>query len=442
MNNRVVANGTPLADRFDNVARVLRRAGYDPTLFGYTDIGIDPLVADGPADPRLDSYDGVLPGFSVGFRLPEDQSPWHRVAHLARLRRARALGRRAARRARPPRGALPLGVPHGPVPRVARPPAGGLVRARLVPAAALALRRGGGVRRLYDPADVGATDRAGRGRPSAAPTRCSASRWRAHRPTRRGCARCARSTSAWSPRWTPSWAGSSRRSSGARGVGRHDRGRRSRPRRAAGRPRAHREARLLRGELPHALHRPRPPPPRGARPRRGGLHRERRRPADASVCSSARPSRPGRRPAAHLVPRGHDAAVVARRGALGVGLALRLHRLATSRTGRTDRRWSARTSRSSAPRRTPTSSSATASWRCFDLGHGSDVADRDRRTPPSCSPSPRRSPGGARSTSIATYPRCCSRRSGSDGGPRSSPRPWRRARGAAGRAARRSPRRR
>jgi arylsulfatase A-like enzyme len=78
MNNRVVANGTPLPDRFDNLARVLRRAGYDPTLFGYTDIGLDPLAADGPDDPRLDNYDGVLPGMTIGFLLPEDQSPWLR----------------------------------------------------------------------------------------------------------------------------------------------------------------------------------------------------------------------------------------------------------------------------------------------------------------------------------------------------------------------------
>lgn len=83
MNNRVVANGTPLADRFDNVARVARRQGFDPTLFGYTDTGIDPVVADGPRDPRLDVYDEVLPGFTVGLRLPEDQSPF--VAWLASL---------------------------------------------------------------------------------------------------------------------------------------------------------------------------------------------------------------------------------------------------------------------------------------------------------------------------------------------------------------------
>ena len=83
MNNRVVANGTPLADRFDNLARVARRCGFDPMLFGYTDIGLDPMVADGPTDPRLDAYDGVLPGFSIGLQMPEDQSPW--LAWLEKL---------------------------------------------------------------------------------------------------------------------------------------------------------------------------------------------------------------------------------------------------------------------------------------------------------------------------------------------------------------------
>jgi len=76
MNNRVVANGTPLAAGVDNVAKVARRAGFDPTLFGYTDQGIDPNRAEGLDDPRLDSYDGILPGFSVGLYLPESQYAW------------------------------------------------------------------------------------------------------------------------------------------------------------------------------------------------------------------------------------------------------------------------------------------------------------------------------------------------------------------------------
>jgi arylsulfatase A-like enzyme len=76
MNNRVVANGSPLADRFDNVARLARRAGYVPTLFGYTDQGLDPTQAQGIDDPRLDSYDGILPGFAVGHYLPESQATW------------------------------------------------------------------------------------------------------------------------------------------------------------------------------------------------------------------------------------------------------------------------------------------------------------------------------------------------------------------------------
>ena len=83
MNNRVVANGSPLAARFDNVATMARRAGYVPTLFGYTDQGIDPAMADGPDDPRLDSYEGVLPGFALGHYLPESQATW--VEYLREL---------------------------------------------------------------------------------------------------------------------------------------------------------------------------------------------------------------------------------------------------------------------------------------------------------------------------------------------------------------------
>ena len=83
MNNRVVANGTPLDDRFDNVARVAGRAGYAPALFGYTDQGVDPRLASGPDDPRLSMWEGVLPGFDAVLELIEDHAPW--VAWLREL---------------------------------------------------------------------------------------------------------------------------------------------------------------------------------------------------------------------------------------------------------------------------------------------------------------------------------------------------------------------
>ncbi len=76
MNNRVVGNGTPLDSRFDNLALAARRAGYDPVLFGYTDQGIDPRLATGPDDPRLDTYEGVLPGFDPVLHLPTEMVPW------------------------------------------------------------------------------------------------------------------------------------------------------------------------------------------------------------------------------------------------------------------------------------------------------------------------------------------------------------------------------
>ena len=74
-NHRVVQNGTPLDDRFDNVARAARRAGYDPTLFGYTDTAPDPRRLH-RSDPALLTYEGILPGFTVRQGLPEDDGPW------------------------------------------------------------------------------------------------------------------------------------------------------------------------------------------------------------------------------------------------------------------------------------------------------------------------------------------------------------------------------
>lgn len=77
MTHRVVANGTPLDARFDTIATAARRAGYVPTLFGYTDQSVDPRQTSGPDDPRLATYEGVAPGFEVGLHLPMDRpTPW------------------------------------------------------------------------------------------------------------------------------------------------------------------------------------------------------------------------------------------------------------------------------------------------------------------------------------------------------------------------------
>ena len=83
MNHRVVANGTPLDVRLDNVALAAGRAGYSPVLFGYTDQSVDPRVSTGPDDPRLSTYEGVLPGFECMLDLSGGHDPWldHLRAH-------------------------------------------------------------------------------------------------------------------------------------------------------------------------------------------------------------------------------------------------------------------------------------------------------------------------------------------------------------------------
>ncbi len=75
MNHRSVNNGTPLDDRFTNIAREARALGYDPTLFGYTDTSVDPRTVTDPQDPRLWDYEGVLPGFT-----PATVLTWHNMA--------------------------------------------------------------------------------------------------------------------------------------------------------------------------------------------------------------------------------------------------------------------------------------------------------------------------------------------------------------------------
>lgn len=80
-NHRSVMNGTPLDRRHANMALEARKVGLAPTLFGYTDTSPDPEGL-APRDPRLFTYEGVLPGYDVGQSLFEDFKPW-----LASLRR-------------------------------------------------------------------------------------------------------------------------------------------------------------------------------------------------------------------------------------------------------------------------------------------------------------------------------------------------------------------
>jgi arylsulfatase A-like enzyme len=75
MNHRCGRNGTPVDARFTNLALEARKAGIEPTLFGYTDTAPDPRRFP-PGDPALTTYENVMPGFSVGLQLPDHMAPW------------------------------------------------------------------------------------------------------------------------------------------------------------------------------------------------------------------------------------------------------------------------------------------------------------------------------------------------------------------------------
>ncbi len=76
MNNRSIRNGTPLAHNTPNIARELRKSGYDPLLFGYTDTSPDPNFY--PAnDPVLKTEESVMPGFREVLEMRYMESyPW------------------------------------------------------------------------------------------------------------------------------------------------------------------------------------------------------------------------------------------------------------------------------------------------------------------------------------------------------------------------------
>ncbi|MEZ5930415.1 MAG: alkaline phosphatase family protein [Alphaproteobacteria bacterium] len=76
MNHRSVRNGAPLDGTLDTLPKELRKAGYAPLLFGYTDTSADPRGRD-PSDPALRSYEGVMPGFEPLLAIQwENSFPW------------------------------------------------------------------------------------------------------------------------------------------------------------------------------------------------------------------------------------------------------------------------------------------------------------------------------------------------------------------------------
>ena len=79
-NHRCVINGAPLDDRFSNWAREVSAAGYQPSLFGYTDSAIDPRGLD-PDDPRLHHYSEPLPGIH-SYTPMRDEVPEEWVEYL------------------------------------------------------------------------------------------------------------------------------------------------------------------------------------------------------------------------------------------------------------------------------------------------------------------------------------------------------------------------
>ena len=75
-NHRVVRNGTPLDERHTNLAQELRKQGYKPTLFGYTDTSLDPRYHP-EHDVIEHGYENVMAGFDEGLLLVDGQpTPW------------------------------------------------------------------------------------------------------------------------------------------------------------------------------------------------------------------------------------------------------------------------------------------------------------------------------------------------------------------------------
>ncbi len=72
-NHRCVVNGTPIDRRFTNWAIEVRKKGYKPSLFGYTDSAMDPRGLN-PEDRRLTHYSEPLAGIDSFTPIYDDVS--------------------------------------------------------------------------------------------------------------------------------------------------------------------------------------------------------------------------------------------------------------------------------------------------------------------------------------------------------------------------------
>ncbi len=67
--HRSVTNGAPLDKRFTNIAKEVRKIGYIPDLYGYTDTSWDPRYLD-PQDEKNFTYESPMEGFNARCLLP------------------------------------------------------------------------------------------------------------------------------------------------------------------------------------------------------------------------------------------------------------------------------------------------------------------------------------------------------------------------------------
>lgn len=68
--HRSIRNGAPLDKRFTNIAKEVKKNGYDPKLFGYTDTTWDPRFLD-DKDKKKFTYESTMEGFNPICHLPE-----------------------------------------------------------------------------------------------------------------------------------------------------------------------------------------------------------------------------------------------------------------------------------------------------------------------------------------------------------------------------------